>query len=109
MSIKKFSPLQLANFGVAISLRLILIENLKRISQRIMNSRKERDTADRLADALLNNTEPDQNFQRILERIGEPQVSDAFAVQFIQRLRDQSEMATEGLSWLKTKLEQSGR
>jgi cyclic beta-1,2-glucan synthetase len=107
---QKIQPLTIGElWAVAISLRLILIENLKRISQRIMNSRKERDTADRLADALLNNTEPDQNFQRILERIGEPQVSDAFAVQFIQRLRDQSEMATEGLSWLKTKLEQSGR
>ena len=96
-------------WAVAISLRLILIENLKRISQRIMNSRKDRDTADRLADTLLNNTERHQNFLRVLDRFGEHNISNSFAVQFMQRMREQNELAEEALSWLAAKLKPLGR
>lgn len=107
---QKIQPLTIGElWAVAISLRLILIENLRRISRRIMNSRDERDSADGLADALLNNDEPGQNFQKILESVGEPQVSDAFAVQFIQRMRNQNEMSAEALAWLNMKLELLGR
>ena len=107
---QKIQPLTIGElWAVAISLRLILIENLRRISRRIMNSRDERDSADGLADALLNNAEPNPNFRKILESFGEPQVSDAFAVQFIQRMRNQNEMSAEALAWLKMKLELLGR
>ena len=40
-------------WAVAISLRLILIENLRRISQRIMTARRGREAADKLADQVL--------------------------------------------------------
>ncbi len=91
-------------WAVAISLRLILIENLRRISQRIVNSRMHREKADEFADALLNVKEPQTTFSVLLKRFGEPQVSESFAVQFIQRLRDQPELSVEAKSWLKGKL-----
>ncbi len=40
-------------WAVAISLRLILIENLRRISQRIIAARRGREAADKLADHVL--------------------------------------------------------
>ena len=107
---QKVQPLTIGElWAVAISLRLILIENLRRISQRIMNSRKDRDSADQLADALLNSAEPNQNFRQVLERIGEPHVSESFAAQFTQRLREQNEMAGEAQTWLGAKIELRGR
>ena len=95
-------------WAVAISLRLILVENLRRVSERIMKARKDRDRADSLADILLNSVQPDQDFHKILGRLGAPDVNGPFAVQFIQRLREQNEVAVEALAWLKSKLELRG-
>ena len=109
---QKVQPLTIGElWAVPISLRLILIENLRRISQRIMNARRNREAADIFADAVLNNTntELSDNFRKIIQRVGEPEVSDPFAVQFIQLMRDQNEKAAEALTWLKAKLELRGR
>ena len=107
---QKVQPLTIGElWAVPISLRLILIENLRRISQQIMAARKDREAADGLAEALLNDVDPKIGFQKIKERLGEPRVSHAFAVQFIQLMRDQNEMAAEALPWLKVELESLGR
>ena len=51
---QKVSPLSIGElWAVPISLRLALVENLRRLATRIVSSRTERDEADRLADKLL--------------------------------------------------------
>src|SRR5256886_15790459 len=51
---QKVSPLSIGElWAVPISLRLALVENLRRLGTRIVSSRTERDEADRLADKLL--------------------------------------------------------
>src|SRR6266436_8338379 len=51
---QKVSPLSIGElWAVPISLRLALVENLRRLATRIVLSRTERDEADRLADRLL--------------------------------------------------------
>ena len=40
-------------WAVAITLRVVLVENLRRVAQRIVNSRAARENADRVADRLL--------------------------------------------------------
>src|SRR6266550_4288677 len=48
------SPLSIGElWAVAITLRLALVENLRRLATLIVNAREERDQADRLADKLL--------------------------------------------------------
>ena len=107
---QKVQPLTIGElWAVAISLRLILIENLRRVSQRISKARQDREKADEIADALLNNTNQSSSFQNILTEQGEPTVTQPFAVQLIQRLRDQDDIAGEALSWLKVKLEKDGK
>jgi cyclic beta-1,2-glucan synthetase len=95
-------------WAVAISLRLILIENLRRISQRIADSRKARELADALADEVLKIGSPATDVKMIFDRIKEPLVTQAFAVQLIQRLRDHDGLSVQMLEWLKTRSDAMG-
>ena len=107
---QKVQPLTIGElWAVSISLRLILLENLRRISQRISKARQDRENADQIADALLSNANQNSFFQKILNEQGAPTVTQPFAVQLFQRLRDQNDIATEALSWLKIKLEKVGK
>src|SRR5205823_15030018 len=51
---QKISPLSIGElWAVPISLRIALVEHLRRLATRIASSRGERDEADRMADKLL--------------------------------------------------------
>ncbi len=95
-------------WAVAISLRLILIENLRRISQRIMTARRDRETADKLADQVLDLGDKQTNLARLFSQIDETAISKSFAVQVIQRLRDHGDVAGQALDWLKLKTDALG-
>src|SRR5213080_4586011 len=59
---QKVSPLSIGElWAVPISLRLALVENLRRLATRIVVSRTERDAADRLADKLLEQAQRQPN------------------------------------------------
>ncbi len=76
-------------WAVPISLRLALVENLRRLTTRITSSRVERDEADRLADRLLEAAQRQpQNLTAMLPK-WRKKPGRAFVVQLIQRLRDQ--------------------
>jgi cyclic beta-1,2-glucan synthetase len=79
-------------WAVAISLRLALVENLRRLTTRIVGSREEREEADKLADRLLNMTArpPEELIAVINERWRRREkLGRAFIVHLVQRLRDQ--------------------
>ncbi len=95
-------------WAVAISLRLILIENLRRVAQRITQALRDRETADDFADKLLLIKGADSSFPSFLNQEKEPLVTQQFAVQLIQRLRDQDNIAPQALNWLRTKTEALG-
>ena len=95
-------------WAVAISLRLILIENLRRISQRIMAARRGRESADRLADQVLDLGDKHANLAQLFNEIDETAISKSFAVQLIQRLRDHGDVAGQALDWLKLKTDKLG-
>ncbi len=106
---QRVQPLTIGElWAVAISLRLILIENLRRISQRIIAARRGRDAADRLADQVLDLGEKETNATRLFGPYEEWATSKSFAVQLIQRLRDQEAMAAQTLNWLKLKTDALG-
>ena len=110
--VNEYQRVQILTIGelwaVAISLRLILIENLRRVSQRIVESRKAREVADAIADEVLKLGSPRANIGAIFDRIPEPKVTQPLAVQLIQRLRDHDGLAVQMLDWLKAKTDLQG-
>jgi cyclic beta-1,2-glucan synthetase len=95
-------------WAVAISLRLILIENLRRISERIMAARRGREAADRLADQVLDLADSSINLDPVFRQFEDHVSSKSFAVQLIQRLRDYDAAAARTLDWLKFKTDALG-
>ncbi|MDE8652797.1 GH36-type glycosyl hydrolase domain-containing protein [Novosphingobium album (ex Liu et al. 2023)] len=93
----------------AITLRIILIENLRRIAERIVYSRDERRIADEIADRLLSAPAADQTEDDLIDELGPAAPSDALALQLIHRLRDQSPALTAMLGRLDDRLAADGR
>src|SRR5438552_2163477 len=87
---QKIAPLSIGElWAVPISLRIALVENLRRLTTRITSSRSEREEADRLADRLLNAAQgQSQNLTSLLPK-WRKRPKRSFVVQLIQRLRDQ--------------------
>ncbi len=51
---QQVTPLEIGElWAIAIALRIVLVENLRRLAERIVRSREARDEADRVADSLL--------------------------------------------------------
>ena len=92
-------------WAVAITLRIVLVENLRRVAQRIVTSRLARQEADAVADRLLgvNGQRVDANALRNW-RARSQELKSAFAVQLVHRLRDQDPKITPALLWLEEEL-----
>jgi len=96
-------------WAVAITLRIVLVENLRRVAQRIVISRAARQEADAVADSLLgvNGQSIDPEALRAWQRKPSP-LTPAFAVQLVHRLRDQDPSTTPALLWLEERLVEQG-
>jgi len=92
-------------WAVSITLRFVMIENLRRLAEQIMRSRVARQAADRLADRLLGTGEiVAQSATIVLASHARATFSDAFAVQLVHRLRDQNREISPALAWLDRRL-----
>ncbi len=96
-------------WAVAITLRVVLVENLRRLTDRIEQSRAERQDADLLADSLLGTggqtpIPPDV----ALRRFGKAPLARSFVVQLVQRLRDVDPNVGIVLRWLDQRLAEQG-
>jgi cyclic beta-1,2-glucan synthetase len=99
---QRIQPLTIGElWAVAITLRVVLIENLARLSAGIVYRLRLREKADSLADEwLLGDIEqsaPNADAMRIVEATSIP---DAFGAQLFQRLRDHDPETTPALAWL---------
>ena len=108
---QRVQPLTIGElWAVAITLRIVLVENLRRAAARIVSSRAARQEADALADRLLGvngrTAEPDALLR--MRRRQTTSFSAAFAVQLVQRLRDQDPRVTPALQWLEERLGAQG-
>ena len=107
---QRVQPLTIGElWAVAITLRIVLVENLRRAAARIVSSRVARQEADAAADRLLGvngfTAEPDA-----LERRGATGASltPAFIVQLVLRLREQDPDTTPSRRWLDAHLTSRG-
>ena len=113
---QRVQPLTIGElWAVAIHLRVALVENLRRLSQAIIRSRRERAAADALADRLLApglrsgpHPRADRRPDEALADLGEAPLTRAFAVQLVQRLRGQDPFLMPALAWLETRLGAQG-
>ncbi len=97
-------------WAIAISLRILLVENLRRLAERIVRSRAARQLADELADGLLGlGTDEPEVAAASLRRLSRTHAARRPArVQLFQRLRDQDPAVTPALRWLEELLAAQG-
>lgn len=102
------APLSIGElWAVAITLRLALVENLRRLAVLMARAREERDQADKLADRLLElaSRQPAALIPLVTERLGKLQkIPQSFVVQLTQRLREQDPAVTPVMDWLEKQL-----
>ncbi|HEY7785695.1 MAG TPA: glucoamylase family protein, partial [Pyrinomonadaceae bacterium] len=98
-------------WAVAISLRLTLVENLRRLAVRIVSARDERDQADRLADRIIELAarQPSTLLPLVIDNLGKREkLPHALVVQLTQRLREQDPIVIPILEWLEKRLRIQG-
>ncbi|MGH6924641.1 MAG: GH36-type glycosyl hydrolase domain-containing protein [Propylenella sp.] len=102
---QRVQPLTIGElWAVAITLRIVLIENLRRLADQITAARGARADADSLADQLLTSGGARSALETdISTRSSEP-LSELFAAQLAKRLRDQDPRTTPALGWLEERL-----
>jgi cyclic beta-1,2-glucan synthetase len=107
---QRVQPLTIGEvWAVAIHLRVALVENMRRLSFQIIRARQARARADELADRLLGlSGRPAEDVGDVLDRLDHEPLAGAFAVQLIQRLRDQDTSIMPALAWLNEKLRAQG-
>lgn len=107
---QRVQPLTIGElWAVAITLRVVLVENLRRAAMRILAGRAAREEADGLAARLLGaNGRAAEPVAAVLRERERSPLAGAFAVQLVQRLRDQDPRVTPALLWLEQRLAAQG-
>ena len=103
---QKVRPLTIGElWALTISLRVVLVENLRRIADAIVRGRDARREADALADEFLGlGGRATPGLAAVTARNDNPRLVTAFAVELVQRLRDQDPAVTPALTWLNQRL-----
>jgi len=93
---QEVEPLRIGElWAVAISLRILLVDNLRRLAVQVVRSRAERQMADELADGLLGLGEDSPDVAAAsLRRLSREALPTAARVQLFQRLRDHDPAVT---------------
>jgi cyclic beta-1,2-glucan synthetase len=108
-SYQRVQPLTIGElWALAITLRVVLVENLRKLADSIVRSRRAREEADRLVDGLLGNNDLPSISPIVLRRFEEEPLERAFAVQLVQRLRDLDPKVGPILLWLDKRLDAQG-
>ncbi|MDX2033697.1 MAG: glucoamylase family protein, partial [Blastocatellia bacterium] len=99
-------------WATAITLRLALVENLRRLTVRVVAAREEREEADRLADRLLVATNEEQRavVADLIQQLEKKrETARAFVVQLTQRLRDQDPDVLPLIEWIDREVQSQGQ
>jgi cyclic beta-1,2-glucan synthetase len=99
---QRVQPLTIGElWATPITLRIVLVENLRRAAIQIQQGTAQRQEADTIADRLLSvNGQQPGAMALILQAYQQKPLDEAFVVQLVQRLRDQDPKVTPALLWL---------
>lgn len=108
---QKVQPLTIGElWAVPITLRLMLIENLRRIAAQIVGAQRARFEADQIADSLLGLGDAKQyTVEEVIRSLQKQPNIRSFAVQLLQRLRFQEAHVGSLLQYLGQKLAADGQ
>ncbi len=102
---QRVQPLTIGElWAIAITLRIVLIENLRRLADQITVGRSARGDADALADRLLASGCAHSGLETDISTRSVGPLSELFAAQLAKRLRDQDPRTTPTLGWLEERL-----
>ncbi|HEX3088912.1 MAG TPA: hypothetical protein VHQ23_09670, partial [Ilumatobacteraceae bacterium] len=110
LAYQEVEPLTIGElWAIAISLRILLVENLRRLSEQIILSRDARQSADEIADRLLGlgQAAPTASAAALRQLLPD-KLPTAASVQLFQRLRDQDPAVTPALGLLEERLVAQG-
>jgi cyclic beta-1,2-glucan glucanotransferase len=107
---QRVQPLAIGElWALTITLRIVLVENLRRIAQTIVDGRAARREADAIADRVIGvGGQAPASPEQVLTEIESKPLAEAFAVQLLQRLRDLSPNVRPVLLWLDQRLAAQG-
>ena len=107
---QRVQPLTIGElWALAITLRITLVENLRRLAEAIVARIDASRQADALADRILGTeTSSAETAAAILHSLDQIPWSTAFAVQLAQRLRDRDPNVTPALHWLNERFAAEG-
>lgn len=109
MAYQRVQPLTIGElWAVPILLRVVLIENLRRLSDAMSASRAAQQEAQQLADALLRPEENDRAAALSRLTANRRRMAPAFVVELLQRLRNHDPSVTPGLELLRQRLTAQG-
>jgi cyclic beta-1,2-glucan synthetase len=91
-------------WAVAITLRIVLIENLRRLADQMTAGRSARADADALATRLLGKDASHALLSKELNERARTPLSEPFAAQLAKRLRDHDPLTTPARGWLEERL-----
>ena len=112
---QRVQPLKIGElWAVAITLRIVLIENMRRLAVQIIEGHTLRQTADKIVDdALLVGAKAGQSrlfaFQKAIAPYEDLPLSETVAAQIAKRLRGYDPAEMPLLNWLEDRLDQQGR
>lgn len=111
-SYQAVTPLTIGElWAIAITLRIALVENLRRFAWRIVQTREEREEAERLSDELIEiaGKRPEEVVQFIVQRLEKRnEFETAFVERFTRQLRDRDLAIAPAYEWLTNKLQERG-
>ncbi len=111
-SYQTVTPLTIGElWASAISLRLALVENLRRLASRIVVAREGREEADDLAEEILKTAaeKPEELLSLLDKKLGKQKTFGyAFIAQIARHLRDQDPSINPVFEWLEKRLKKQG-
>lgn len=106
---QRVQPLTIGElWAVAITLRIVLTENLRRLGDQINQERLARTDAERLADTLLQPGRSKAALERDISGLLLAPLSDTFVVHLSKRLRDQDQRTMPAITWLEAMARRQG-
>ncbi|GAB6851458.1 GH36-type glycosyl hydrolase domain-containing protein [Paraburkholderia kururiensis] len=106
---QRIQPLTIGElWAVAITLRIVLIENLRRLADEMTAARTAHADADALTERLLESGSARSALEVDIAARSLSTLSEPFAAQLAKRLRDQDPRTTPALGWLEDRLKCQG-
>ncbi len=105
LAYQRIQPLTIGElWAVAITLRIVLVENLRRLADQITVGRTARADADAVADRLLEQGHAHSALELDIASRAPGPLSEIFAAQLAKRLRDIDPRTMPALAWLEERL-----